>query len=70
MILKRLLNKNPTHANGTLGMARIKADRVQALNAKNENDKIIDCLQETIELYERSIKLVKEVSAIQMALFR
>ncbi len=69
MILKRLLNKNPTHANGTLGMARLMADRVQALNAKNENDKNIDCLQDTIELYERSIKLVKEVSTIQIAMF-
>jgi hypothetical protein len=61
MIIKKLLAKNPTHGNGTLGMARIMADRVQLLSSKNENEKITEPLQTAIEFYEKSVKLVKEV---------
>lgn len=61
MILKKLLSKNPQHGNGTLGMARILADKVQMYNSKNENDKAVEPMQDSIELYEKAVKLVKEV---------
>jgi hypothetical protein len=55
------LNKNPGHANGVLGMARIKADIVQGMFEKSDSDAVRDVVQESMEYYEKAVQLVKEV---------
>ncbi len=65
ILFKKLLAKNPKHGNGTVALARIYADKVQVMNSeKSPNvDKVNEYLHESIENYEKSVVLVKEVSS-------
>lgn len=63
ILFKKLLAKNPIHGNGTVALARVYADKVQALqNDKHATpDKVEEYIQEAIDHYEKSVTLVKEV---------
>lgn len=62
LLLKQLLTISPQHANGTLTLARLLADKVQAMSkAGGTSSSREPLVEETLSCYDRAIQLTKEV---------
>lgn len=62
LLLKQLLTISPQHANGTLTLARLLADQVQAMSkAGGTSSSREPLVEETLSCYDRAIQLTKEV---------
>ena len=65
-VYRKLLSVNAMHANGLLGLARVKADVVQLLyeSQQSESERFRDAMSDCMHCYEKCVPVVKEVGRV------